>query len=897
MRKIAKALLDLLLIITLYFQSYLLISLTINGYWDVPNWIVKPFIAHHNRSEMRAEIERFRLYPKKGFEMTGLEFYKPGCICPIFSVDSVRVAISDNGFSLDEPAHGVLQGGTVYFPDPYIPEEDNLRLIENFSFHFWIDREKVSVGSLRANISKLNVSSVNSVTIPLKTVSDYVHREPMETDDSPKMDLLDRLRMLRWIHQYFEDADEASLTLACSFDEEQGFSTGFSMFSEGARLQNNITTQSLYFYGKLNYKDIFTFGDGFRGELEAVRYGSRLKVEGLSFLVKHEPGASFNLPGEAIIQARQVIYNGNSIDYVSADLFPHDVESGSVKLDFGIVGQSATAKIDYDLSRKHADIAVVGDFNPLDIASSGLLGEPPEITLLRIPGIPHMEGSLSIDDWKTVSDIRFSMVTDTIFLKKAEFDYARARGSYGDHTIHLDDFAIMQPEYALRGKLSQNFQNEEYRFLLRGEAIPTDLNGMFHSWWSRIWTRFTFGQYPAAADIDIWGSHNDRTRRFTFGEISFRDTAYKGLPIKRGKIRLSTLSKYTHLFDLDVHHADGIARGDIKAVYQYNGTNLVSQRMDVFTNIPFHQIAKVIGEDLDIYVENTNAEAKPDIWVQGCLVSDDFPEYNDIEHLGLKIHSGAPLEFFGVTLDSVDAEILKTAEKVMISPVSFTFADGQGTGEFSVEGEEPNRVLNFKIDAVDFDYHVASKKISYLNKPEPETKVVAENNSKKNKKNKKEEPPKEKERSFMDLTLTGSCPLGDWSGLQGTGEFNLDDPLIHRVHVFGGFSKLMDNAELNLGSFSLKRATSPLRLEGKKIFFENLELTGPSTRVKAKGVVNLNDQTLDFRLKTFPLGEVKFPVVAGIAFLLRPITYMFEMRATGPIEDPEWNLVLNPSGL
>ena len=893
MRKIAKALLDLLLIIVLYFQSYLLLTLEINGYWDIPVWIVKSFAHHHNRSEMNLEIERFRLYPKKGFEMTGLEGYMPGCVCPILSVDSVRVAFSDNAFDLEKPAHGVIQGGTVYFPDPYIPEQDNLRLVENFSFHFWLDREKVSISSLRANISKLNVSSVSQLTIPYEAIEYYKNREPVTTGDSPRLDLLDRLRMLRWVHEYFRDADDAILALACSFDEDQGFTTGFSMFSEGARLENNITTQSLYFYGKLNYKDVFTFGDGFRGELESVRYGSNLRIDGLSFFLRHEQSSSFTLPSEAIIQAGQVYYNGNSIDYVSADLVPNDVESGSLRLDFGIVGQAATAHVNYDLDRKHADIGIIGDFNPLDIADSGLLGDIPDITLIDIPGVPHVEGSLSIDDWKTVSDIRFSMVTDTIMIKGAEFDYARAKGSYGDHTVHLDDFAATQPEYVLRGKLSQNFETEDYRFLLRGEAIPTDLNPMFHSWWSRIWTRFEFGQYPAAADIDIWGSHIDRTRRFTFGEISFRDVAYKGLFIDEGKIRLSTLSKYTHLFDLDVHHAKGIARGDIKAIYQYNGNNLVSQRMDLFTDIPFHEVAKVVGEDFDIYVENTNADAQPDIWVQGCLVSDDFPEYSNIEHLGIKIHSETPVEFFGVTMDSVDAEILKTSKEVTISPVSFVFAKGQGTGDFLVEGNKPPRTLNFKIDITDFDYHIASKKIKYLNKPEPEAEMVADIGSEQ----KKDQPKKERKPSFMDLSLEGSCPLGDWSGLRGTGRFDLEDPLIHRVHVFGGFSKMMDNAELNLGSFSLKHAASSLRLEGKKIYFEDLELTGPSTRVKSKGVVNLNDQTLDFRLKTFPLGEVKFPVVAGIAFLLRPITYMFEMKATGPIDDPEWNLVLDPSGL
>ena len=108
---------------------------------------------------------------------------------------------------------------------------------------------------------------------------------------------------------------------------------------------------------------------------------------------------------------------------------------------------------------------------------------------------------------------------------------------------------------------------------------------------------------------------------------------------------------------------------------------------------------------------------------------------------------------------------------------------------------------------------------------------------------------------------------------------------------------MMDNAELNLGSFSLKEASSPLKLEGSKVFFENLELTGPSSKVRSKGFLDLGEQTLDFRVKAYPLGEVKFPVVAVLAFTLRPFTNLFEVRVTGSIEDPEWKLQIDPSGL
>ena len=894
MRKIAKPLLDILLIVSLYFQCYLLLALAVNGYWDVPIWMVKPFFLHHTKSDVNLGIERFRVYPKKGIEMNDLRVYREGCVCPIFRVESVRIAFADDKFNFQKSAEGVLQGGTVYYPDPYIPENQSVRLVENFSFRFGLDRKELTVNSLRANISNLSVISTNSVTVPFDALKELKRKNLQnKVEDNPRdLDLFEELGILRLIHKYFADVDEASLRVRCYFDREKGLAGAFNLFSEGARLEDNITTQSLYLYGMLRYQDKFSYGDGVRGELESIRYGTKIRADGLSFLVKHEQSESFGvLPVEVVAHVNRVDYNGNSIDYAAARIFPADIGRGKLVLDVGLLGQSATVDASYDLNQKQAKIGIVGDFNPIDIATSGWLSLDPESLHTKIPGTPHVEAGLTISNWTDISDIRFSMVTGAVEIKGAPFDYARAIGTYADHTVTLSNFAATKPAYVLRGRLSQNFETTDYRFLLHGDVFPTDLNPMFHDWWSRLWTRFEFGQQPVSGDIDIWGAHNNRLKRFTYGRIAFQNVSYKGLPIERGKIRLSTISKYTHLADLEVYHPQGVARGDVKMIFERKGSEQVSERLNVFTDIPFHEIAKVIGDDMDVYVENTNPEAKPDIWVKGCLIHDDFPDFAYLENLNIKIHAETPVEFFGVTLDAVDAEILKRDKHITVSPVSFAFAKGQGTGEFHVDGKEPDRLLSFQVDIEGFDYHVAGTKLKSMSQSQPETAPKIANNAKADK------PKKEREPSVANLTLEGSCPLGTWNGLKGTGKFELDDPLIHRVHVFGGFSKLMDNAELNLGSFSLKHATSPLRLEGKKIYFDDLELTGPSTRVKAKGVVNLDDKTLDFRLKTYPLGEVKFPIVAGVAFLLRPITSLFEVRATGPIDDPEWNMVLNPGGL
>lgn len=892
MLKTAKYIFQALLMVSLYIQSYLLMSLSFQGYWDIPSWMIKTFVYKHNSLDLEIQWDQVRLYPRKGLEITGLQFYSEHCLCPVIRIGMIRVTLPDRGLLLRKPLEGIIQNGVFYFPDQYLPEEDNLRLIDNLSFHFKVNRNEISLDSFRANISKLQLFSTNTVSIPFDDFRNHHDDEKVQSLNVDPREILDKMRTIRYIHQYFDDADKASIAFSFDYNKEEGFGCFFNLFSEGSRLLDNITTQNLYLYGELHYKDNLSFGDGIYGELESIRYGSTLRLDGLSFRSKHDATAvNPLLPEQITIHTKHAEYEGKEIDFVSTDIFPRNLDVGHLNLMLGVDNQAIVANADYDLEDGAFEIRFQGDFNPISIAKNGWAPHLSFLHLIDFGGTPSIQGSFEINKWKNFENFHFGIVAKDLMLKGSFFDYARGKGYYKNNTLFLDHFSVTQPGYTLRGSLAKSYQTTDYRYMLQGFGIPTDLNSMFKEWWSKTWDQFEFNNNPVYADIDIWGTDNDITCRHAYGKIALKDISYKGMPIVRGQVKLHALAKLTHLFDLDIVHAKGRASGEVMNIFKHDKKGLLTQHFDIHSNIPLHDIAPIVGDALDVYVENTNPEVAPHVWLRGCRVSDSFPLYKKLERLNIKIESQTPFEFFGIEIDSVDADVLKEDSDITVSPVKFHFANGQGSGSFHVRKEESCNVIDFKVDIQDFDYTVALTKIKKLDKSETDEENLDVSSLE------KRSEKKVKDRSFMDLRVEGSCPLGDWAGLVGSGYVELNDPLIHRVHIFGGFSKMMDNAELNLGSFSLKKATSSIRLEGQKIFLDDLELTGPSSRVKSKGVINLEDQTLDFRLKAYPLREVKFPVVAGLALIFRPITGLFEVKVSGSLVDPEWKLVIDPSGL
>lgn len=877
--KILRSILNGILVGALLVQSTVLFAFLTLGYVEIPGWSIRSFSFLLTGGEHQVSMESFRIYPDKGIIAENVTVYSENCRCPAVRIQSAWVSFRDKKSGI-ETRFGGINGGTVFYPDPFLPESENLKLIENINMSFSFDDESLKIRSLDANVAKLQVSSRRAFEIP------HEFWDPLQDDDDERendnRDWAESRKELLRIHDYFNKTEFSTLDISLSYQTGRGFDGEYDLFTEGGRALDKLSNSSFYLTGKFNIDEHFHMLERVYGGIESIAYGNEYRIGSIDFFVTFDSDQiNPYVPDEVKFHARKLSVHGREIDFLSGTVAPQDLYNSDVVFDVGIGDQSLRGEIDLNTEEDLLHWQVSGSVAPLKIADQ--LDFETEGVPLKFADQVWLNASGSVTDWKTLDNLEFALVTQNLELKGVGLEYARGLGRLEADTLFIDGFSIRLGGARLRGLLSKNFENTEYRYLIEGKMFPYLLNPMFKPWWEKTWTSFDFSESPAYADMDIWGKADDQRRRNAFGEIAFDEVAYKGLMMKRGELRLQAISKYTRLYDMQIRHPEGFATGEVRTVYQPDGKLVMTQRYNVASDIPLHRMKNLLGESLEVYVDNASENAAPHVNVEGCLVKDEFPELEKLERMKVEIASDASFEFFGVEMDRLNATILSEGDQILIHPVSYGFADGVGTGSFRMLKKGDETILEFQTELQDFNYHIGLNKISALkDEEEPFEEEV------------KEEKVRE---SYMDLWVEGQTPIGKWGELRGEGRFELRDPLIHRVHVFGGFSKVMDNAELNLGSFSLKEASSPLKLEGTKVFFEDLELTGPSSRVKSKGFIDLGNQTLDFRMKAYPLGEVKFPVVALLAFTLQPITHLFEVRATGSIEDPDWKFQLDPSGL
>jgi hypothetical protein len=101
----------------------------------------------------------------------------------------------------------------------------------------------------------------------------------------------------------------------------------------------------------------------------------------------------------------------------------------------------------------------------------------------------------------------------------------------------------------------------------------------------------------------------------------------------------------------------------------------------------------------------------------------------------------------------------------------------------------------------------------------------------------------------------------------------------------------------NLGSFSLNKVDTAFELQGDRLRFDDLRITGPSALIQAKGNYLLRDGSLDFNAKVFPFDENSSVVGNAVGFVLTPFSRALEVKLRGTLNSPSWIFAYGPSRL
>jgi len=142
-------------------------------------------------------------------------------------------------------------------------------------------------------------------------------------------------------------------------------------------------------------------------------------------------------------------------------------------------------------------------------------------------------------------------------------------------------------------------------------------------------------------------------------------------------------------------------------------------------------------------------------------------------------------------------------------------------------------------------------------------------------------------RVHLALDISGDVPEPDgWPGLAGTGSLTIREGRLLRIPLFGGLSSLLQKIYPGLGFSEQNLLEATLRFADGAVHSADLRLAGSMLSLSAKGSYAWRDE-LDFDIKVHPFRDGSIASVVRIVTL--PLTYILELRLTGPLRDPRWS--------
>jgi hypothetical protein len=878
--------LQLLLILTLGIQAWLAIHLSVRGYWNLPEWMTSPLIATAfwvKGHDLDLSYDSLRIYPGKGLRIRNLRYFSERCPCPLLRIDTIDFEFNQSPGAGESPSRLIrIRNASLFFPDNYLPENNNLKLVQDIHLDVTWNPDQLTLNALSARIAALSIRANPGSPLDLSDLRQLLKKLSTH-EGGTDADPASILKKLKHLHAFCSDLRSASLSFQPRIHAAQNLEIAFDAYAEAWDQNKGLHGGPLFASGQLLVESDGKLHVLANAGCRTLRDSSLLTIDDIRLSLQATTPCALISPSLSlqvnIAKAQRKEAKLGSLQF----LFQQENSAPVVYEGWAnIAQQTLKLKGTLDLQTREVTAELSGDVEPhrvtdaLDLTAS----VRPDLIQFHQPAL--LWGHATLHDWKTPRTLRFRLSGGGVSFKGVPFAFASTQGSYIDRRLRLDHFSASNPQYSIGGQIDENFNTQAYRYQIRGAAFPDDLNPMFRSWWPEIWESFTFRTRPMAVDLDIQGQDDQPSKRLIYGNILLGDLDYRGFPIRNGSLRIYAVAQYYKLFDLNIEHPRGSARGSISTFYPNDSESWGVRQLDLDCRIGLADAVPLLGEDFSELAENLTSDEAPNCLIKGTLANEEAPDGIHRHALDIQVEAPGPVQCYGFRLENVSARLKQRDRIIQIEPLSFRFANGSGEGNLRIDRRTEPADLHFDLKVGDFDYRIAGSRLPGSQTPSPSAAAAAAESG---------------SPSFTTLRLSGSCPVGQLDLLQANGSFELDDPLIHRVHLLGGLSKALSGINLNLGSFSLKRASSSIRMDGKDVFFDDLVLTGPSSRVAAKGKLNLDSKNLDFRLKAYPLREVQFPIIAGLAFMLRPVTTLFSVRLDGTLDEPNWQVTIDARSL
>lgn len=450
---------------------------------------------------------------------------------------------------------------------------------------------------------------------------------------------------------------------------------------------------------------------------------------------------------------------------------------------------------------------------------------------------------------------------------------------YPDH-LELKDFAISGPIGTASGNLDFAWPSMDLEVYISAEMLPISINAWMEPWWVNLWKPFSFRENERPdADFYVKTSIGKKSSTTFFGHVDAGATAYQGAWFDSGSATVWGRPKFTEVFDLQAHRPEGSAYGGLNWTFFHDRYGLKLLQYNLNGRVDLRNGERIFPGVVQDITRNFKPEGPIDLEVAGFTYGKGARPIEKIREEGGDITAvaDAPIEVYGIHLDSMDMEARFDPRGVQVPQLAFTAGGGQGEGSLSVTiphgGDDrlkPELSVDMRLDALRKDrvFHVFPMLQGPSHLPIEDDQGDAR----------------------IALNVAAAGDPNDKFSFYGSGRVWLTGTKLDDIHLFGELSETLANTPFPVGALSLTELQSPVNIRGNTLEFKNVKGSGRGARLRGDGTYHMEQDHLNFKLVVSPGNMSETPVYSLFTAILRPVASALPIRVWGPFSEPNWAL-------
>ncbi|HKB56581.1 MAG TPA: AsmA-like C-terminal region-containing protein [Lacunisphaera sp.] len=466
---------------------------------------------------------------------------------------------------------------------------------------------------------------------------------------------------------------------------------------------------------------------------------------------------------------------------------------------------------------------------------------------------------------------------------------ARGRIDINGTDFLARDARVTMAGNVARGSYWMDFSTTDYRMLLSGRLRPPDISGWFRGdWWTKFWNEhFAFpGALPEAV-VDVSGRWKEAARTVYFGRTEARSARVWGGDFEQTHALVFLRPHFTHVIEFNATRAGGAQRLDGWIKRWGNPATRETQRMefDLSGSVDPAVYAEMLEGRMDSLLATMQFNSPPRVHAAGTIEGKAPHATPNYSFTG---QAEGGLHYYGFPLETVQVAGGVTGQDVRLDDIQFTTAGGKGTGKAAVSGPPDNRRLGFDVylNGADLARTIRAVEEYQLNRT-GQNKVASAAASK---------FMQRASGGRLDLAVSALGQPGDIASFTGTGNAALTGANLGEIQLFGLLSQVLSTLSLNFSSLKLDEVRTSFKMEAGRLNFPDLRISGPSAVIDARGNYEFATNSLDFAAKFKPFEEKHTLLTEALGIIVNPITSILELKLTGPLSNPDWSIVVGPSG-